>query len=187
MKIPVEQLQEWAKQIYEIATTHGWHEQPNSPEHYLCLIMTELAEAVEADRNSRRADLETFDRKMTHLDGSDECFKEMYKRYIKGSIEEEFADVVIRLIDMAVDIHGDKMIWVGYFPYGERFDSRKSFSENAWFFIHEVLNLGYMNITDSVMYIYEWAEYLRIDLTWHIKQKMKYNNLRSYKHGGKKY
>ena len=31
------------------------------------------------------------------------------------------------------------------------------------------------------------ANYLGIDLMWHIEQKMKYNELRPYKHENKKY
>ena len=33
----------------------------------------------------------------------------------------------------------------------------------------------------------ENADQLGIDLEWHIEHKMKYNELRPYKHGGKKY
>ena len=182
-----ERLAQLQQRIWEVATAHGWHEQPISNEQYCGLIMTEMAEAVEADRNSRRADLETFNHKMTTLDGSDECFKEMYKRYIKGSIEEEFADVVIRVLDMAQEVHGDKMKWSGYYPFGQVYMESKSFIENAWYFIREVLNWGTMNISDSVSYMYAWADYLGIDLDTHIKWKMKYNELRPYKHGGKKY
>ena len=182
-----ERLARLQNQIWDIATTKGWHDKPISPEHYMGLIMTEMAEAVEADRNGRRADLETFNYKMTTLDGSDECFKEMYKRYIKGSIEEEFADVVIRILDMAQEIHGDKMQWTGSYPYGGCYREDRSFIENAWYFIREFLNCGYMNITDSVAYMYDWSEHLGIDLDKHIEWKMRYNKLRPYKHGGKKY
>ena len=114
-------------------------------------------------------------------------FQVYYREYIKGSIEEEFADIVIRIFDMAQGIHGDKMVWKCYYPYGDRFMQDKSFVENAWHFTKETLNWGTMNITDSVFYIFDWADFLGIDLLTHIEWKMKYNELREYKHGGKKY
>lgn len=182
-----ERLAKLQQRIWEIATAHGWHEQPIPTAQYCGLVMTEMAEAIEADRNGRRADMESFNERMSNLDGSDECFKEMYKRYIKGSIEEEFADVVIRVLDMAQEVHGDRMRWLGYYPCGQVYHEDKSFIENAWYFIREVLNWGTMNISDSVSFMFDWAQDLGIDLWQHIEWKMKYNELRPYKHGGKKY
>lgn len=182
-----ERLAKLQQRIWEIATAHGWHEQPIPTAQYCGLVMTEMAEAIEADRNGRRADMESFNERMSNLDGSDECFKEMYKRYIKGSIEEEFADVVIRVLDMAQEVHGDRMRWLGYYPWGQVYHEDKSFIENAWYFIREILNWGTMNISDSVSFMFDWAQDLGIDLWQHIEWKMKYNELRPYKHGGKKY
>lgn len=185
--IDADKLNGLMNKIWAIASAHGWHNEPLSMEHYMGLIMTEMAEAVEADRNGRRADIELFNKKMSNLDGSDECFKEMYKRYIKGSIEEEFADVVTRLLDMAQEAHGDKMRWLGYYPCGQVYHKDKSFIDNAWYFIRDVLNCGTINISDSVSFMFDWAQDLGIDLWQHIEWKMKYNELRPYKHGGKKY
>lgn len=182
-----ERLTKVQHQIWNIATNHGWHEQPKSPEHWCGLIMTEMAEAVEADRNGRRADMESFNERMSNLDGSDECFKEMYKRYIKGSIEEEFADVVIRILDMTQEIHGERINWIGDYPCGEVFHEEKSFIENAWCFIRRVLAWDTIDISDSVSFMFDWAHHLDIDLWQHIEWKTKYNELRPYKHGGKKY
>ena len=182
-----ERLAKLQQRIWDVATAHGWHEKPISTVQYCGLIMTEMAEAVEADRNGRRADMESFNERMSNLDGSDECFKEMYKRYIKGSIEEEFADVVIRVLDMAQEVHGDRMRWVGYYPWGQVYQEKDSFIENAWYFIREILNWGTMNISDCVSFMFDWAQHLGIDLWQHIEWKMKYNELRPYKHGGKKY
>lgn len=188
MKLNEKKLKELAERIYENACAHDWHDKKMSAEHWLCLVMTEVAEAVEADRNRKRASRKMFEQ-ILQLSGKDnsenwECY---FKLFIKNSLEDEFADIVIRLLDMANEIHGKEMKWVGYYPCGARFMKDKSFSENAWFFTHDVLNYGTMNITDCVYFIYEWAESFGIDLDWHIEQKMKYNVLRPYKHGGKKY
>ena len=191
-----ERLSKVQHQIWNIATNHGWHEQSKSPEHWCGLIMTEMAEAVEADRNGRRAHSDEFEKLLgpnyeTSLQlapgVSRSNFEALYKNYIKGSIEEEFADVVIRLLDMAQEIHGSDMCWQGYYPYMQVYQENKSFLENAWYFIRDVLNWGTMNISDSVSFMFDWAHHLDIDLWQHIEWKTKYNELRSYRHGGKKY
>lgn len=185
---------DYMERIWKIATEHGWHEQPLSEAHYCGLIMTEMAEAVEADRKGKRANVTKFKDSI-----SQEVAKGFYKEYgevwkflfeenIKDTIEDEFADVVIRIFDMACECHNIRMYpWKGYDDYGEDFRKDKSFVENAWFFIKDKLNSGTMNISDSISYMYAWSDYLGIDLDKHIEWKMKYNELRPYKHGGKKY
>ena len=176
-----ERLAKLQQRIWDVATAHGWHENPISTAQYFGLIMTEMAEAVEADRNGRRF-------KMTSAPPEDlQWFKGWYQEWVKGTIEEEFADVVIRVLDMAQEVHGDKMRWLGYYPYGQVYQENESFIENAWYFIREVLNWGTMNISDCVSFMFDWAQHLGIDLWQHIEWKMKYNELRPYKHGGKKY
>ena len=183
-----ERLSKVQHQIWNIATNHGWHEQPKSPEHWCGLIMTEMAEAVEADRNGRRSEDAEFKRALTfEAINKDSYFKACYNDYIKGSIEEEFADVVIRILDMTQEIHGSDMCWQGYYPYMQVYQENKSFLENSWYFIRDVLNWCTMNISDSVSFMFDWAHHLDIDLWQHIEWKTKYNELRSYKHGGKKY
>ena len=183
-----ERLAKLQQRIWEIATAHGWHEQPIPTAQYCGLIMTEMAEAIEADRNGRRSEDADFKRALTfEAANKDSYFKACYKDYIKGSIEEEFADVVIRVLDMAQEVHGDKMRWLGYYPCGQVYHENDSFIENAWYFIREILNWGTMNISDSVSFMFDWAQDLGIDLWQHIEWKMKYNELRPYKHGGKKY
>ena len=176
-----ERLAKLQQRIWDVATAHGWHEKPISTEQYCGLVMTEMAEAIEADRNGRRF-------KMTSAPPEDpQWFQGWYQEWVKGTIEEEFADVVIRVLDMAQEVHGDRMRWMGYYPYGQVYNEKDSFIENAWYFIREVLNWGTMNISDSVSFMFDWAQDLGIDLWQHIEWKMKYNELRPYKHGGKKY
>ena len=52
-----ERLAKLQQRIWDVATAHGWHEQPIPTAQYCGLIMTEMAEAIEADRNGRRADM----------------------------------------------------------------------------------------------------------------------------------
>ena len=186
-------LNEWAKQIHENACQHGWHEEKRSPAHFMALIMTEVAEAIEADRNSRRVSKDnmvkfvavTTEEENYHV--TDAMFTIAYQEYIKGTVEEELADAVIRILDMAYEIYGDKMNYEDSYPFGIKRFKQMTFSENAWHFIKDVLDSHKISITDSIIFISDWAKHLKIDLSWHIEQKMKYNQLRTYKHGGKKY
>ena len=189
-----EKLKQLSKNIYDIACAHGWHEKPLSQSHWLCLVMTEVAEAVEADRNNRHAETDLMaDVMKVQAEGEyglseqwyETWFGIYYREYIKGSIDEEFADIVIRLLDTANEIHGKDMKWWDsdiHIPYYCR-----TFSERAWHFVKDVLNCGTFNISDSIAYMYQWAKQEDIDLDKHIEWKMKYNELRPYKHGGKKY
>lgn len=185
----VEKLNRWAKEIHDNATAHGWHEEKHSPEHWLSLIMCEVAEAIEADRNDKYfkyylSKMMLTCKQLDRLIDRDK-FDYFYKINIKSTTEEELADIVIRLLDMAYELYGeDNLFWYGQHSL---FRDNKSFAEHAWYFVHVVLNSGMMNVTESVFYVYNWAEYLGIDLDQHIEWKMKYNESRPYKHGGKKY
>lgn len=48
-------LNELRNQAYRNAVVHGWHEENMSDEHFLCLVISELMEAVEADRKESHA------------------------------------------------------------------------------------------------------------------------------------
>lgn len=187
----VDKLYSYMDRIWEIACKHGFHNEAHSAEHYLGLIVSEVGEAIDADRKCVRAKEDEFEKKLNVIKADSsygKWFSMYYGAYIKGSIEEEFADIVIRILDMAYEVHGKRMYpWKGYDDYGEDFKSDRSFVESAWFFIKETLNSGTMNISDSISYMYAWSEYLGIDLDKHIEWKIKYNELRPYKHGGKKY
>jgi NTP pyrophosphatase (non-canonical NTP hydrolase) len=73
----VRRLQEEA---HRIAVEHGWWEEPRSAGEALMLVVTELAEAMEALRDEAR---------------SSEAIPAFSK------VEEELADAVIRILDFA--------------------------------------------------------------------------------------
>ena len=108
-----------------------------------------------------------------------------YNSYIKSSVDEEFADIVIRLLDMSVELYGEFKYLT---PYIEILPSKKmNLAENLWFFVKNKLYLYQPQISESIVFIYDLAEQLGIDLDQHIEWKMRYNSLRDYKHSGKKY
>lgn len=189
MRPTKEQLQSWARRIHANATGHGWHEEEKPAFHWLGMVMTEVAEAIEADRKGRKFSEEaktkylavTTDSEGYHVTVA--IMKMAYEDFIKGTVEEEFADICIRILDTAYELHGENMNWYDgdYQPY------TLTFTEMAFVLVKKILNTGMMNLTESIYFMFTWAERLGIDLAWHIEQKMVYNELRSYKHGGKAY
>jgi NTP pyrophosphatase (non-canonical NTP hydrolase) len=185
-----EQLKKWAKQIYEIACAHGWHEESKPDGLWMALVLSEVAEAIEADRKDRRVtekQLESFIAITTsdeNYKATDLIFKASFENFIKGTLEEELADVVIRLLDY-INMRWENNYDWDYSP--SDFDIPDSFPVAAWKLVKNILERGSMNVRDSIQYVLEWSEKLGINISQFIEWKMKYNSLRSYKHGGKKY
>ena len=185
-----QKLTEWSKQIHENACKHGWHDEKKSDAHWLCMVMTEIAEAVEADRKNRRAAVLFYDLYRENIDGTpatDEQFKTAYDAYIKGSVEEEFADIVIRLLDFAYEKYGDNMEWREWCV--RDLSSKTSFTEKAFSLLRWMTyeDIGMSDITLFVQYMYQWAYIMNVNLNFHIEAKMRYNAMRPYRHGCKAY
>lgn len=136
-------LNKWAKEIHDNATAHGWHEQKHSPEHWLGLVMTEVAEAVEADRKDKRANMPMFEKESQTpqpINRKKAHWKFCFELFIKNSIEDEFADVIIRLLDMAYELYGESMNFDSLNCFGGVYFKRdQSFIENAWIFTRHQL------------------------------------------------
>ena len=102
-----EQLNVLKIEIYGNAVAHGFHDEELTVEHYLGLVLSEIGEAINADRNPNaptvtEATLEQAqllalaDQSIGHV-----AFVEFFKSNIKGSVIEELADVAIRILDLA--------------------------------------------------------------------------------------
>lgn len=174
-------LNELRDKAYQCAVTHGWHEENLSDEHFLCLVISELMEAVEADRKGMHADIEAFNKYNGYVD-----FKENFERQIKGTVEE-LADACIRLLDLA----GLRSVDLDCFDY-EGSDtedySNMSFTESMFRICVYITDNFYR--TELFILLNEICAFCHnrnIDIFWHIEQKMKYNELRPYKHGNKAY
>lgn len=180
---------------YKCACEHGFHDMELSDEHSLCLVISELMEAVEADRKEKRANVAMFKK----MQGSNRTisqasqikwFKEDFDDYIKDSVEDELSDSVIRLLDLAglVDISLDDIYDFTNEPeYKDWDDALKemSFTERMFFLTSILTNDGDIAevIKASIVIIFLNADLLYIDLLWHIDNKIRYNELRENKHG----
>lgn len=173
-------------EVYQIAVEHGWHEEEHGASHWLCLVIAELMEAVEADRIGKRADRNQFESYMSIKERSDEEFIYAFKHGIKDTVEDELADACIRLLDFAgvknenLEIIDDNRYIVDYSKY--------TFTESVFNMVDAVTNYWeYFDISLILAEIFAFCRSRNIDIEWHILQKMKYNRHRPYKHGNKKY
>lgn len=184
-------------EAYKIACEHGFHDEELSNEHWLCLVVSELMEAVEADRKGKRFDKEKYEyHEMTECQGwltSEEKFVNVFNRCIKDTVEDELADAVIRLLDLA----GYRNIDIKDFSEEEVDDLSEScngetFTESIYAIstlpIRSEYEYGYQleeQLNYMIASIFGLANHLDIDLLWHIEQKMKYNQSRERMHGKK--
>ncbi len=181
-------LNELRNRAYKNACEHGFHDKELSNKHCLCLVISELMEAVEADRKGKRADVVMFKEwQDNHLSFSEETkirrFKEDFEQYIKSSVEEELADAAIRLLDLCglrkIELENDCLDDEVLEDYSSIFID-KTFTESIF---NITKNLIYKDIIYSFIKIFGLAKHLGIDLMWYIEKKMKYNELRERKHG----
>lgn len=187
-------LNKLRNQAYQCAVAHGWHDEDLSDEHFLCLVISELMEAVEADRKGKRAQVEKFKEWQGNSiplteETKQRRFKEDFEAYIKGSVEEELADACIRLLDLA----GLRNVDLGEVTLDELKCSEGffdwTFTESIYSIVSDMTNQGYIethslesHLQVSLMIIMSFCVKKNIDIFWHIDQKMKYNELRSCKH-----
>ena len=179
---------------YQCACEHGFHETEHSDAHWMMLIVTEISEAVDADRKGKHADILKFKREFSfnkYFTSEPIRFKNAFEKCIKGSVEEELADIVIRCLDLAgnmnIDIDSCSLFSSCYV------NSSLSFTENI-FAISTIIyepKFGVQGVSlhDKINRViastFCLAELFGVDLLWHIEQKMKYNELRPMLNGKK--
>lgn len=118
---------ELAKQVHEIAKSKGFYEKEKNIGEMLCLIHSEVSEALEADRKGRYASSAN----MNVLNGwvRDSDFVESYEGWVKGTFEEEMADIVIRVLDMCgfknIDIEAHIAAKMRYNRTREKYHGKK--------------------------------------------------------------
>lgn len=116
-----------AQKAFNNAKAAGFHEKPIDLGTRLMLIVSELSEALEADRHDKRAS------SIVGVSGwiEDNVFMAQFEKHIKDTFDDEIADAIIRLLELSA--------------------------------------------------------FMNIDIGTHIETKLRYNSLRPFKHGGKKY
>lgn len=184
-----EKVQEFIVRAYETACNHGFHDVERSDEHWLMLVLSEIGEMVEADRKNRRAERNKMEHVMSLDAAAKNSFDHYFGLFIKDTLEDELADVCIRLFDFCglrrlvptiVDMHDDFERLFGGLSVSEQCFALSSFITNAVGEPEMANRIGM-----SLAFCVEFARHHGIDLVWHIERKMEYNETRPMKHGKK--
>lgn len=154
---------------HENAKKHGFHDKKIDLEQSVMLIVSEIGEAIEADRSSTHA----VESPLGCKDGSFEfCIKDTY--------EDEVADVFIRLFDLA----GYFGIVPKYVPLNHPVDTHAG---RLMYITMSVISIAVQPTVTSFNYAYsnivDFCDRFDIDILPFIEAKMKYNEGRPYKHG----
>lgn len=187
-------LNKWRDRAYKTACEHGFHDEELSNKHHLCLVTSELMEAVEADRKGKRADRQSFKSSYEDEEPHDDVnFKYCFEKYIKDTLPDELADAAIRLLDLC----GLRKIDIEDFTEEMLYEAEEScedetFTESIYAISTIPIRYAYeydypleKQLNGMLLAIFGLANHLDIDLTWHINQKMRYNELRENKNGKK--
>ena len=190
-------ISEMKERAYDIACKHGWYEQKRSNIHELMLVVSELGEAVNADRNGKYANRERFENVLKEYNVP---FSYAFDKCIKDTVEDELADAAIRILSLAglnsADLEEEPFSEEGLEKLVKAANNGLTISDNpenitfpeelsmVFYGIMQVL-LEVASMGDVLLNIYVIACRRGIDLKWHIEQKMKYNEERPYKHNKK--
>ena len=193
-------LEKLSKEIHANAVAKGFYEASQDVTEKLMLIVSEFGEALEAHRSGKFADLQAFKRRYNELISSHnsnvsdleefkaKTFNSTFKRYVKDTVEDELADVVIRALDF--------IAWVNQTPitdYGEDngiAQQTDTLSELMADCIYEIViarnydSFGQMfSLSALIDTIRAYCTNNNIDLKTHIELKMQYNASRPRLHG----
>lgn len=103
-------LNKLSQQIHENAIIKGFYDSDRNLGEMLCLIHSEVSEALEALRTNQHAsgldETNIFikgmaDKNFGHTFKDDEFFKNYFESRVKNSFEDELADIIIRVLDLA--------------------------------------------------------------------------------------
>lgn len=188
-----ERTNEFIKRAHGCACRHGFHDVELSVEHCMMLVLTEVSEMVEADRRNRHCDAELFLRIIGYNGGEsdDKIWLEYFRSYVKETVEDEMADVMIRLYDMCgvfgIEFNDD---YLGVSMVDEYNEVRnRSFTEKAFMLCGMLCSVDSdefpldVVLGSALSFVECWAKDMGVKLVWHVENKMRYNESRPSKHG----
>jgi|LakMenEpi03Aug12_release.lakeMendotaPanAssembly.Ray.scaffolds.fasta_scaffold476692_2 NTP pyrophosphatase (non-canonical NTP hydrolase) len=97
-------LNDLACVIFERNVEKGFYEKPKNIGEMLCLIHSEVSEALEADRKDNYADkhfIQEMEAEGYTWKDSETSFKSAFEKDVKNTFEDELADIMIRAMDLA--------------------------------------------------------------------------------------
>lgn len=201
--ITQKELASLAGDAFENAYKHGFYTESTEIETELMLIITEMSEAVQADRHNRHGSLEDYESEIQ----MGRNIPTAYKNALEGTVESEFADIAIRILSLLgwidsktpIKLKSDSILadeyGIGKIQFMVHntinkasivkdlyrlngYFSRLVDNESCSWFVSDTLQ-------EILMRVFAIAHNNNIDLMEHIKLKMKYNESRPYLHGCK--
>lgn len=180
-----EQINKYVAASYKIACEHGFHDEEKSNSHWMMLVVSEVAEMVEADRKNRHANRELFDK------FSDNAFVGGFECHIKNSLEDELADVCIRIFDFLGEKGIEPVIYDDKNDAWDRLYDGMTVCEQCYQLVQFISGIENDSSVSNIaqftgvvlLFCYDFAEAHDINLIWHIEHKMEYNKHRAHKHG----
>lgn len=187
-----EELNALKEKAHTWAVGHGFYDEIKPDAFYLGLVMSEAGEAINADQRGLHADVKGFRADATKGIG----LKERFEKNIKDTVEDEIADIVIRLLDFA-GMKGFEL------NFEENIESSFTVSKvlkreglpsvllQLNWALGEAFNddelEAYVSVFVSILSdCFESMTGSDKGLWWFVKQKMRYNDLRP-RLNGKKY
>ena len=190
-----------AEDAFKNAEKHGFYTDRTEIETELMLIITEMSEAVQADRHNRHGSIEDYDSEIQM--GRD--IHTAYKNTLEGTVESEFADIAIRILSLlgwmnsktTIKLKSDSILADEYGISKIQFKIQNTINKGSiakdlyrlngrlsWFVDNESCSWFVSDtLQDILMRVFAIAHNHNIDLMEHIKLKMQYNESRPYLHG----
>ena len=187
-----EKLNALKDRAYKTAVAHGFHEEEKPDAFWLGLVMSEMGEAINADQKGLHADIKGFEENWGKVSPMDS-----FEAFIKDSLEDELADVVIRLFDFA-GLRGYELSVTSYdllINHSLLLTLKECGLPGILFKLISALGNAFYNyrtesginsLIDVLSNHFETITGSDKDLWWFVEQKMQYNEL-CPKLNGKKY
>lgn len=128
-------INELAKQVHQNAKDKGFFEKEKNIGEMLALIHSEVSEALEADRKDRYCKAHPImlgglaDKNYGTSFFDDGRAKEHFELYVKNTFEDELADIVIRVMDLAafkgIDLEAHIKAKMRYNSMREKYHGKK--------------------------------------------------------------
>ena len=180
-------LNELKDKAYQCAKDKGFYEKELFPSEHIMFIVAEIGEAINAYQEQRFANRVMFEKNFdTPQVNPEEHWKYCFEIFIKDSVEDELADIFIHLLSfigwLGVDIN-EKLDESELSKGIQTLSNVKELPSQLYYPLD--LLVEYRNSEFALLSLICICRINNIDLFWHVEQKMKYNEMRPYKHGKK--